>query len=138
MPGTPTDWKRRYGGGIGNNYWDLLPFGSDDFYATTYFYSSLEALAEVETWIEKEGAAHQIAPAKQGENAAALLALAAEVKTTANKHFWNEKTGRFNGWIDRDGVPYDYGLTFVNLEAIHSGIATDEHARKIMDWVRLG
>jgi hypothetical protein len=37
--------------------------------------------------------------------------------------------------IDADGNVHDYGITFLNLEAIHYGFATDEHARRIMDWI---
>jgi hypothetical protein len=48
-----------------------------------------------------------------------LRAHAAEVKQTVNEKFWNPAAGRFVGTIDADGVPRDYGFTFVNLEAIH-------------------
>jgi hypothetical protein len=57
------------------------------------------------------------------------------VKKTANKKFWDGKTGRFVGCIDADGVAHDYGFTFVNLEAIHYGIANDANAKRIMMWI---
>ena len=125
--------KRRYGVGIGNNYWDLTPFGGDDMYATTYFYASLLALAEIEEWIATDG--KNIAAAPVSETAADLRKLAGEVKETANRHFWNEKTGRFIACVDREGVRHDFGYTFVNLEAIHYGLASDSHAKQILDWV---
>ena len=49
--------------------------------------------------------------------------------------FWNPEKGRFCGVIDKNGEGHDYGFTFVNLEAIWYGIATDEHAESIMEWI---
>lgn len=126
-------WTRRYGVGIGNNYWDLVPFGGDDMYATTYFYGALLAMAEIEEWISLHGTGIPAAP--QGESAADLRKLAGEVKETVNRHFWNEETGRFIACIDRDGEKHDFGYTFVNLEAIYYGLASDAHAKQILDWI---
>ncbi|QHI70678.1 glycosyl hydrolase family 65 protein [Tichowtungia aerotolerans] len=111
------------GHGKGGNYWDLLPFGWDDMYTTTHYYASLLAMAELE----------EVAPG--GMDPAFLRKHAADVKVTANQKFWNETAGRFVGSIDADGVPHDYGFTFVNLEAVHYGIATEEHAEQILEWV---
>ncbi len=126
-------WKRRYGVGIGNNYWDLVPFGGDDMYATTYFYGALLALAEVEEWIAKSDTG--IAAPANGASGADLRKLAAEVKDVSNKHFWNPEAGRFIACIDREGVRHDFGYTFVNLEAIYYGLASEEHTKSILDWI---
>ena len=32
------------GRGVGNNYWDLMPFGNKDCYATVYYYAALRAI----------------------------------------------------------------------------------------------
>ena len=64
-----------------------------------------------------------------------LTTLADAVRTDFQKHFWNAETGRFNGWIDVEGRAYDFGFTFVNLEAIHYGLASREQARSILDWL---
>jgi hypothetical protein len=122
------------GHGKGGNYWDLLPFGWDDMYTTTHYYAALLAMAQLE-----EAAAQNPGWAMPG----GFLALspqqlrlhAADVKTTVNRKFWNEETGRFVGTIDADGIPHDYGFTFVNLEAIHYGIADDERTKEIMRWI---
>jgi hypothetical protein len=37
----------RAGHGIGNNYWDLLPFGSLDCYASIQYYDTLLTLARL-------------------------------------------------------------------------------------------
>lgn len=51
------------------------------------------------------------------------------------KRFWNAEKGRFNGWTDVTGRSYDFGFTFVNLEAIHCGLASIDQSRSILDWL---
>ncbi|WP_136077219.1 glycosyl hydrolase family 65 protein [Pontiella desulfatans] len=109
------------GHGKGGNYWDLLPFGWDDMYTTTHYYAALLAMAELED--------------VTGGDAQALRMHAGAVKKTANEKFFDNKAGRFVGTIDADGIPHDYGFTFVNLEAIHYGIANDANAKRIMEWI---
>ncbi len=120
------------GHGKGGNYWDLLPFGWDDMYTTTHYYASLLAMAQLEE-VCRAGTVENL-PAAQWTSDS-LRKHAADVKTVTNQKFWNEQAGRFVGTIDADGIPHDYGFTFVNLEAIHYGIANDEHARQIMEWI---
>ncbi len=124
----------RHGHGIGNNYWDLLPFGWDDMYATSQYYASLLAMAEVEDAVRRhpEWGIAQGADAFEPE---ALREHAAQVKQTANRKFWNAETGRFFACIDRDGNAHDFGFTFLNLDAIWYGIASDERAASIMSWI---
>jgi len=122
------------GRGVGNNYWDLLPFGGKDAYATIRYYDALREMAEIERAVR----AHpewNIPSGPLAFDPAVLDRHAAEVKEAGNRSFWNAKTGRFVACIDADGRGHDYGYTFVNLEAIHYGFATDEHARAIMDWI---
>jgi hypothetical protein len=124
----------RGGHGIGNNYWDLMPFGWDDLYATNQYYAATMAMAEVEQAIEEHPGwdvplgAMKMDPRRLREHAA-------DVKRTANELFWNSDTGRFFACIDKEGRRYDYGYTFLNLDAIWYGLATDEHSRSIMDWI---
>jgi hypothetical protein len=123
-----------YGHGIGDNYWDLLPFGNKDCYATILYYDALLNMAS----IEKAILAHPEWNVPRGVLAFDpdfLLRHAREVKNVGNKLFWNAKTGRFVNCIDADGKLHDYGYTFLNLEAIYYDFATPEHARSIIDWV---
>lgn len=118
--------------GIGNNYWDLLPFGGHDTLATIYLYDALRRMAQLEGQI----AAHpewRLPPAERG--AASLAALADQVRTRSRQRFWNPTTGRFVACIDSAGVGHDYGYTFVNNEAIAFGLASDEQARSILAWL---
>lgn len=122
------------GQGKGGNYWDLLPFGWDDMYTTTHYYAALLAMAQLEEAVT-QNPGWAMPQGFQALEPAFLRDHAANVKTVTNQKFWNEKDGRFAGTIDVDGVMRDYGFTFVNLEAIHYGIASDEHAKQIMAWI---
>jgi hypothetical protein len=121
------------GHGIGNNYWDLLPFGHLDVYATIHYYDALHFMAEVEQQIlahpewDIPGGALRLDPDM-------LVKHAAEVKAAGNKLFWNSKTGRFAP-IDADGKMHDYGLTFLNFEAVYYDFANPEHAKSVMSWL---
>jgi hypothetical protein len=124
----------RHGLGVGNNYWDLLPFGGHDALATIYLFDALHHVAA----LEREIAAHDpwAIPRDEEPFAAEDLAqLAEQVGRDFRERFWNADNGRFVGWIDLEGRPYDYGFTFVNLEAIYYGLASPEQARSIFDWL---
>ncbi len=126
--------KLLYGNGIGNNYWDLLPFGYKDAYATLRFYDTLRVMEK----IEREIGSHPEWSMPLGVwrcTPEMLSQHAAEVKETGNEMFWNQETGRFIAAIDKEGNRWDYGFTFVNLEAIHYDFATQEHAKRIMEWI---
>jgi hypothetical protein len=122
------------GQGIGNNYWDLMPFGWLDCYATMQYYDAVLTLAR----IEREILAHPEWNIPRGVlsfDPQMLERHAAAVKTAGNRLFWNNKTQRFNASIDADGKPHEYGYTFLNLEAIYYDFASPAHAKAIMSWV---
>lgn len=126
--------EMRPGLGVGNNYWDLLPFGGQDALATLYLFDALTRFAEIERAIASH--AEWAVPAADVRLAATeIQQLADEIRLDFQKRFWNAERGRFVGWIDGDRRPYDYGFTFVNLEAIAYGIATPQQARSIFDWL---
>ncbi len=132
---TPDGKKQLISGqGIGNNYWDLMPFGGLDCYATIQYYDAVRVLAEV----EREILAHPEWAVPRGVlsfEPEFLARHAAEVKATGNDMFWNAGTGRFNACVDADGQTHDYGYTFLNLEAIYYDFASPEHAKAILSWV---
>lgn len=113
-------------GGIGNNYWDIQPFGHLDAFANTYYYRSLSAMADLEEWAGDRARADELR---------ALRELARERYTEV---FWNDEAGRFVGCVDRDGVAHDYGFTFVNLDAMASGLADEYQVERIYDWMENG
>lgn len=122
------------GNGIGNNYWDLMPFGHLDCYATMQYYDALRTMAVIEREI-RANPGWQMPLGILSFDPEMLEAHAAEVKAEGNRLFWNSETQRFNASIDIDGKSYDYGYTFLNLEAVYYDFATPEHARAIMQWI---
>lgn len=124
----------RLGLGVGNNYYDLVPFGGDDALATIYYFDAINCMAEV----EQEIAAHAawIIPTDEPPfSVDDLTSLADAIKTQAGQFFWNPTAERFIGWQDVEGVRYDYGFVFVNNEAVAYGFATTQQARQIYDWL---
>lgn len=124
----------RPGLGVGNNYWDLLPFGGHDALATVTLFGALDSMAALEENIARHPQ-WKIPRADSQSSAAALRQLEQEIRADFQSRFWNRDTGRFNGWIDLDGRPYDYGFTFVNLEAIAAGLASQEQSHSIFQWL---
>lgn len=122
------------GRGTGNNYWDILPMGYQDAYATIQYYDALLQLARLEDEIALHPEWNLPAgpPAFEGD---ALRGEAQTIKSFAGKLFWNDETGRFVAGIDMDGVPHDYGFTFINCEAVYYGFATTEQAESILQWL---
>ncbi|MDP1563995.1 MAG: hypothetical protein Q8M16_21650 [Pirellulaceae bacterium] len=135
----------RPGLGVGNNYWDLLPFGGHDALATIYAYDALglfanleEAVAQHPEWLVQNVNSNAAEPPIQvaaSISAAELRDLAAKIRDDFQQRFWNEENGRFIGWEDLSGQRYDYGFTFVNLEAIHYGLASPLQAERIFTWL---
>lgn len=124
----------RPGQGVGNNYWDLLPFGAHDAMATMCLFDALRQSAHVERDIAGHpewsipGCGPQLSPED-------LTRLASEMRADFQGRFWSPATGRFVGWIDMEGRAYDYGFTFLNLETVHCGLASPEQARGILAWI---
>ncbi len=124
--------QQRFGLGVGNNYWDLLPFGGHDALATIYAADAFGWMARIEAAID----AHpEWEVEQQPGRSADLLSLAAVMREDFQERFWDATKGRFVGWIDVDGRPYDYGFTFVNLEAIAYGMASPAQAETILAWI---
>ncbi len=124
----------RHGIGIGNNYWDLMPFGGYDTLATIYFYDGARNMAKLELEIANHPE-WKIPDSPDKMSYKNLSRLADMVKTSSNKRFWNEKTGRFVAAVDVEGKAHDYGYTFVNCEAIYYGLAKNDQAKEVMDWI---
>ncbi len=110
--------------GVSSNYWDQLSaFGYQSSYENVLFYRSLLALADIEFYLQN------------GEQGSRYLALAEKVKTEFNKLFWDEEKGRYITSVNREGTRLDFGITFSNFMACDAGLASEEQAQKIYDWV---
>ncbi len=122
------------GHGIGSNYWDILPFGWDDLYATNQYHAATLAMAELEeAMVANPG--WGVPRGGEAFDPAELRRHAARVRQVAGRKFWDERKGRFVGCVDAEGVAHDYGFTFVNLDAIWYGLASDEQAGEIIRWL---
>ncbi len=118
--------------GVGDNYWDILPFGHLDAYANIVFYASLEAMAQIEEMLAEAGGQKTQAPARSPQF---YRKLAQKARRAFNETFWNERKGRYIGCIDIDGKKHDYGFTFLNLEAMAYGLADPDQVRRIYHWM---
>jgi len=113
--GTPTS--------KGSNYWDFWLCGGQDAFGTAFFYESLKVMAELESALGNEG------------RAAELRALRPKVREAFNATFWDDKAGRYIGWIDANGKRQDFGFTVVNLMALAHGLADKERAERVLTWL---
>ena len=143
---------------LANGYWDISFMTRFDFQTNVYFYKALTDLAYLENILLKNGVSVDKAEATiktadrafnhgtraytytgAGLNEIATDVLAALRQTTNDQDktgFWSEETGRFvGGYCEADGKWYDYGYTVWNMEAIYYGVATQEQAKSIMDWI---
>lgn len=105
------------------NYWDYYNFGHQSAFDNAEFYRSLQSMAKLERYFGND------------EKAAEYNALAGTVKEKFNELFWNDEAGRYIGWIDANGVKQDFGFTFVNQHALAYGLADEERARGVLEWL---
>lgn len=118
--------------GVGNNYWDILPFGHLDAYANAVWYASLGAMADIERLLQGIEGLQTSAPVRTPEE---YLALAEKARAAYSATFWDDQAGRYIGCVDIDGKRHDYGFTFVNLEAMAYGLADPERVERIYHWM---
>ena len=139
---------------ISQGYWDIMYMPEYDFQSNTYFYKAVRDMAYLEEILSNNGiTVNEDATVKTATrnrttgtcaynydlNSVADTVLANLRKTTENTNhtgFWNATTGRFvAGYASGEGKWYDYGYVAWNLEAIYYGIATEEQATAIMNWL---
>ncbi len=107
-----------------SNYWDgISAFGYQSSYENVLFYQALLAMADLEYM--------------QGDlqKGAYYLNLSKQAKEKFNETFWDEEKGRYITSIDVNGVRNDLGITFTNFMACEAGLASEEQAKKIYEWI---
>lgn len=109
--------------GTPSNRWTNYKFGYLDAYCNISFNKAMRALEKL---YKLQGLT---------DEANKYKAVADKNATAFSDRFWNPQTGRFVGCIDRDEKAYDYGFTFINLEAIANGMATDSQKEQIISWL---
>ena len=161
---TGSDMAKRIAHSLGNGYWDISFMPEYDFHTNSYFYKAVVDMAYLESVLKEKGSSYASNTAKAEANVqtagrtsqnkgfgtseysalnlttTATNTLNAIQKPTSQNGFWDTTKGRFvagYGDANADGTPewVDYGYLVWNLEAIYYGIATDEQAKLIMQWV---
>lgn len=110
-------------GDYGSNYWDNFLFGYYDAYENMLFYSALNSMQKIERMCGNE------------DDAKYYESLAATVKEKFNEKFWSKTSNRYIATVDVDGNEYDFGMTFLNMEAIHYGLADEHQEQVIYTWI---
>lgn len=124
-----------HGHGIGGNYWDLLPFGHMDAYATMLAYPAILAMAELEEAVRDHPGWNIPACRDPSCRPEELRRTAEALRVETQRVFWNPETRRFVACVDADDRAHDFGFTFLNLEMIVYGLASREQAEDILDWI---
>ena len=116
---------------VGNNYYDILPFGYYDAYTNAWFYASLAAMADLERACGKP------------KNAREYEAFMERCRARYNEIFWTDRghrdgAARYIGCIDVEGQSHDYGFSFVNTLALTVGLAGPERGEAVLQWLDEG
>lgn len=123
-----------FGHGIQSSFYDALPVGHKDPYASVYYYASLLALANMEE--EAANNPNWGVPANPySETAASYRNRANQVRAGIENEFWLPTEGRLLSWIDSDGNARDIGHVGLNLEAVFYDAVTPNKANDIASWV---
>ncbi|MFD0717183.1 glycosyl hydrolase family 65 protein [Paenibacillus sp. GCM10027626] len=126
----------RTGYGIGGGYWDLLPSGHKDLYATVYYYAALTEMNKLEELVQLHPE-WNIPANPYGEDAAVIASYRDKVasEVTEDSLFWNNTTKRYVPLVDAAGLSHDFGYTFMNLEALYYGLGNAARGKDIFDWI---
>ncbi len=110
------------------NYSDNYPDGYKSAYNNMYFYRALKAMVEIEKipGIPSRGSY---------PDSDYYQILAEQVKQNFNSTFWHVYNKRYIHTIDSSGRGWDFGATYLNLEAIYSGLADGIKIQEIYEWL---
>lgn len=108
-----------------SNYWDNLCFGNLDAYESALFYEATQAMIGIYGMLGGEYL----------DNIPALTDLSRTIKEKYDSTFWSDTTGRYIACIDVDGNSVDYGLTFLNFEALKYGLGDGDRAESVFSWI---
>ena len=140
---------------ISQGYWDIMYMPEYDFQSNMYFYKAVRDMAYLEEVLADNGftvdaSAATIKTATRNRTTGTsaynydldsvantvLTNLRQTTENTNHTGFWDATDGRFvAGYASGEGKWYDYGYVAWNLEAIYYGIATEEQATAIMNWL---
>lgn len=128
--------------GLVNGYWDVTYTPVYDFQSNMYFYEALRDLSYLENELTTAGitvnesatvSTASIDGMGTSDYACDLEQVASDLLTAIRSTFWNGT--RFVAGKDNSGNVADNGHVVWNLQAIESGVATEEQAAAIMNWI---
>lgn len=108
-----------------SNYWDNLCFGNLDAYESALFYEAAQAMIGIYGMLGGEYL----------DRIPALTALCETVHEKYDATFWSDTTGRYIACVDTEGNRVDYGLTFLNFEALKYGLGDASRAESVFSWI---
>lgn len=145
LVGHENDGLKGFGMGIGNGYWDVLAFPTVNLYCNISYYNALKAMSYLEGMAEHYNVSvpqvltvgtDMKSSVVYGETSESLQSLSEKCKQSIQTTFWNEKTGRFHvGVRDFYEEIQDHGYLMFNEQVLASGIATEEQAKSVMQWI---
>lgn len=109
--------------GLPTNYADNYLDGYKSAYNNIYFYRALIAMAGIEKALGNN------------DDSNYYQNLASQVKENFNNVFWHGYFHRYINTIDKNGRGWDFGSTYLNLEAIFSGLANPDQINEIYSWL---
>ena len=110
--------------GVSSNYWDSLNcYGYNSAYENVFFYQAVLAMRDIEEYLGNTEAVGR------------YTALAEKIRRVFNKTFWDNEKGRYITSINVNGTRLDFGITFISFMAVAAGLASEEQAQRIFDWI---
>ena len=110
--------------GVSSNYWDSLNCcGYNSAYENIFFYQAVLAMRDIEKYLGNTEAAEE------------YTQLAEKIRRVFNETFWDNEKGRYITSININGTRLDFGITFISFMAVAAGLASDEQARRVYEWI---
>lgn len=106
-----------------STYMDQVKSGWKDAWITVTFYTALNNMVALEVAIGDK------------EKQEFYQSLADKLAFIFDGVFWNETTGRYVGWVDKNNNQHDSGYVFINLEALARGLGNRVQANRIFNWL---
>lgn len=106
-----------------STYMDQVKSGWKDAWIAMTFYTALKNMVELENILDNR------------EKANYYQLLLNNYVQLFDQTFWNETTGRYVGWVDRNNYQHDSGYVFINLEALTRGLGDRSKADRIFHWL---
>ena len=136
---------------IASSYWDVISLSPKSVYAQVLYYQSLQDVAFLEEYAEKEGLSVEKPSIKlfDGERITYDLTkedlkvlakkVAYKVQQPVNKSaqtgYFDTEKGRFIEGFNLHGNVVDYGSTIFNNMVVSAGMATKYQSERVISWI---